>query len=104
MSPTDLAKRLNAGEKLHLLDVRGEDEFSVASLPDSRLLPLHELQARVNELVEWQDEEVVVYCHHGVRSLSAISFLSQFGFKQLFNLDGGIDRWSLEVDSAVTRY
>ena len=104
MSPIELASRLKTGGQFRLLDVRGEDEHALAALPDSRLLPLQELPVRVNELRDWKDEEVVVYCHHGIRSLSAIQFLSQAGFTKLFNLDGGIDRWSLEVDSSVARY
>ncbi len=104
MSPSELSKRLEAGDDLRLLDVRGEDEAAVASLPNARLLPLQELEARVAELEDWKADEVVIYCHHGIRSLHALGFLRHCGFENLHNLDGGIDRWSLEVDSSVSRY
>ncbi|MFM7214991.1 MAG: rhodanese-like domain-containing protein, partial [Verrucomicrobiota bacterium] len=70
----------------------------------SRLLPLSALAERVEELADWRETEVVVYCHHGVRSAQAIGYMRQLGFQRLLNLSGGIDRWSLEVDPSVPRY
>jgi adenylyltransferase/sulfurtransferase len=62
------------------------------------------LSQRVTEIADWRNEEVVVYCHHGIRSLNAIGQLKGFGFAKLRNLTGGIDRWTREVDSSLTRY
>jgi len=86
------------------LDVREAEEHAFCALPDSRWVPLSELMERVEDLADWRTQEVVVYCHHGVRSAHAIALLRQFGFTRLFNLSGGIDRWSLEVDPKVPRY
>lgn len=104
VTPKDLVARLAAGETVRLLDVRQPEEFSIASLPGAKLVPLDALPARVGELEGWKEDEVVVYCHHGVRSAHAIGWLRTQGFEQLVNLSGGIDRWSLEVDSEVPRY
>ncbi len=104
MSPIELSERLQSEVPPCLLDVRNEDEHALVHLPGALLVPLPEIQDRVGELEGWKDKEVVVYCHHGVRSLHAIHFLRQAGFEQLHNLDGGIDRWSTDVDSSLTRY
>ncbi len=104
LSPTEVASRLRSASPPHLLDVRQPDEHAFVSLPDSKLIPLGELSARADELEDWKDEEIVVYCHHGVRSLHAISHLHALGFTRLFNLAGGIDRWTSEVQPALPRY
>jgi len=88
----------------HLLDVRQPEEFALVSLPGARLIPLDELQPRIEELAAWRDQEVVMYCHHGIRSAHAMGWLRQQGFTKLHNLAGGIDRWSLEVDPDAPRY
>ena len=104
MTPTELAARLVAPNPPRLLDVREPEEHAFAALPHSTLLPLSELAERAEEIAAWKDDEIVVYCHHGVRSAHAIAQLRALGFLRLHNLSGGIDRWSVEVDSTVPRY
>jgi rhodanese-related sulfurtransferase len=104
LSPIQLAERLKGSPPPHLLDVRQPDEHAFAALPGSTLIPLGELMDRADEIEAWKDAEVVVYCHHGVRSLHAIGLLRQMGFVKLLNLTGGIDRWSLEADPNTPRY
>jgi rhodanese-related sulfurtransferase len=104
LSPTELAARLRSPVPPHLLDVREAEEHAFCALPGSTLVPLSELAERADELAAWKSEEVVVYCHHGVRSAHAIAFLRGQGFTRLTNLSGGIDRWSLEVDAQLPRY
>lgn len=104
LHPVELAARLKGGTPPRLLDVREPEEHAYAALPGSTLIPLAELPERADELGAWKEDEVVVYCHHGVRSAHAIGFLRQLGFTRLLNLAGGIDRWSLEVDPTVPRY
>lgn len=99
-----LAEWLKAEKPPKLLDVRQDYEYEVARLNDARLIPLPELPMRTAELADWKDEEVVVYCHHGVRSQMAIGVLRMAGFQKLHNLTGGIDAWSVEVDEQVPRY
>ena len=104
ISPTELAARLGSPLPPRLLDVREAEEHAFCALPGTVLVPLSELQERAGEIAGWKDEEVVVYCHHGVRSAHAIGFLRGLGFAKLTNLSGGIDRWSVEVDPRTPRY
>jgi rhodanese-related sulfurtransferase len=104
MTPEELAALLKSEKPPHLLDVRQPEEHETAVLPNSKLIPLGQLATRAQEIEAWKDEEVVVYCHHGVRSLMAIGGLRMMGFKKLHNLTGGIDAWSLKVDATVPRY
>ena len=87
-----LYEKLAMGESFCLLDVRTESEYAEAHIPGSILMPLHELPARVEEVVNG-GTPIAVVAEHGHRSLSACSFLAEHGFHRLFNLDGGIDRW-----------
>jgi rhodanese-related sulfurtransferase len=93
-------------QPLLLLDVRQPWEAQLAGIRidgiESRLIPMAELVERLGELDPAQP--VVVYCHHGVRSLQVVAFLEQQGFESVYNLAGGIDAWSREVDATVPRY
>lgn len=104
IEPAELAARLRGPQPPLLLDVRQPEEHAFAALPGARLIPLAELPARVAELEAWRAEDVVVYCHHGMRSQRAVEWLRQRGFTRLLNLTGGIDRWSLEADPTLPRY
>lgn len=104
VTPHQLAAWLQTGTPPRLLDVRQPEENEIAALPGSILIPLGELFHRAEDIADWKNEDIVVYCHHGVRSLNAIAQLKHLGFQKLHNLAGGIDRWSLEVDSKTPRY
>ena len=104
ITAAELAGLLKLPDSPRLLDVREPEEFEMAYLPGARLLPLGQIPARFEELRDWQNEPVVVYCHHGMRSLHAIGFLREAGFTNLTNLSGGIDAWSREVDAKMPRY
>jgi sulfur-carrier protein adenylyltransferase/sulfurtransferase len=84
------------------LDVREAEEWALCRLPGAHWIPLGALDARRHELP--RDRPLVVYCHHGIRSLHAVRALRQTGWPQAVNLDGGIERWALEVDPTVPRY
>ncbi len=101
--PNDLKAMLDAGSPVVLLDVRQPEENAYCALPGSVLIPLGELHARASEM-EPTDALVVVYCHHGVRSLSGAAILRQAGFANVTSLAGGIDLWSLAIDPTVPRY
>jgi rhodanese-related sulfurtransferase len=104
MTPAELKEKFDASAPPHLLDVRQPDEHAFVALPNSTLIPLGELIARADEIEEWRDDEVVVYCHHGIRSGQAVAQLRAIGFTDVHNLAGGIDRWTSEVDPALPRY
>lgn len=103
ISPSRLATRLAAGDRLHLIDVRDPIEFDYCHLPGSVLVPLDELPQRVAEVPA--EGEVVLVCHHGVRSAHALTYLQQrHGRQNLVNLRGGLDAWSREVDPTLPQY
>ncbi len=89
-------------ESVFLLDVRQPGEFDLARIEGSTLIPLGTLHAALDEVP--QDRRVVAICHHGVRSAMACQILAQRGQGRLYNLAGGIDAWSIEVDAGVPRY
>ena len=104
VGPQELAAWMKDPEPPFLLDVRETEEHQFVALPGSVLIPLGELASRAEELDAWREHDVVVYCHHGVRSLHAIVLLETLGFEKLHNLPGGIDRWTDDVDPRLPRY
>jgi rhodanese-related sulfurtransferase len=104
IGPKQLEEKLRRGEPIWLLDVRHEWEHQLARLPGEALIPLHELQARLDEVQPPPGAEIVCYCHHGVRSLSAAALLREAGFANALSLAGGIDLWSRLIDPSVPRY
>lgn len=102
ISPAELAGRLEKEEKFRLIDVREPVEYEIARIEEAEFLPLSRF-AEWNETLNAEDE-IVVMCHHGVRSANVCMYLAQNGFEKVFNLEGGIDSWSAEVDEDVPRY
>jgi rhodanese-related sulfurtransferase len=87
-----------------LLDCREEDEYALVRIESSRLLPMSEIATRVEELAEHRDAEIIVYCHHGMRSLQVATWLRQQGFAHATSMIGGVDRWAIEIDPSLARY
>jgi molybdopterin/thiamine biosynthesis adenylyltransferase/rhodanese-related sulfurtransferase len=102
ITPKQLHRRLTSGASVSLLDVRTPQEFAIAHLEGTRLIPLQQLAARVDELSA--EDELIVYCHTGQRSAHATRWLRDRGFSRARNLAGGIDAWSRTVDPSVPRY
>jgi adenylyltransferase/sulfurtransferase len=102
VTPRELAGRLARGDALELIDVREPYEHRLARIADARLIPLRSIEQAIPSLD--RDREVVLICHHGVRSMAAAELLQARGFTRVWNLAGGIDRWSDEVDPSVPRY
>lgn len=102
-SVVELKAKLDQGEDIQLIDVRERFEYDIAKLENGQLITLNSIPNFVN--VIRRDVPVVVYCHHGMRSASAINYLTEeYGFSNLVNLEGGIDSWSIEIDETVARY
>lgn len=100
--PRDVRQRLDSGESFLLVDVREPWEHQTAHIEGARLIPLREIPAHIDDI---QDAgEVVVFCHHGMRSMDATAWLQSQGVAGARSMAGGIDRWSVEVDSSVPRY
>jgi adenylyltransferase/sulfurtransferase len=104
ISVQDLAAKQAAGERLLLLDVRQPEEHEIAALPGSLLVPMQELPRRWDEIRPPEGGEIIVYCHHGIRSRTAAKFLMQCGLRQVVSLAGGIDAWSRFIDPNMPRY
>ena len=85
-----------------LVDVREPHEYEICSIEGSKLIPLGELKDRTGELDP--EDEIVVHCHHGRRSMRAATFLAEQGFGKVKNLKGGIDEWAEKLDSEMARY
>ena len=98
----DLKDRLDRGDKIFLLDVRELHEYSMAKIEGATLIPLGTLPNSLDQID--QNAEIVAYCHRGMRSADAVGFLLQQGYTNVKNLIGGIDAWSVEIDSSVPRY
>lgn len=102
--PAELKRKLDAGEPVYLVDVRNHDEHAYCRLPESLLVPLPELPGRVEEVQPPAGALVVVYCHHGVRSLGGAAILGRAGVENVASLAGGIEAWALLIDPRVPRY
>lgn len=87
-----------------LLDCRERDEHEIVRISTATLLPMSEIQARVGELESLREAEIVVLCHHGVRSRHVTMWLRQQGFLKAKSLAGGIDQWAAEIDPSLPRY
>jgi adenylyltransferase/sulfurtransferase len=102
VSVQELKQKLDAREPLTLIDVREPWEYEIAKIAGARLIPLGELEDRRAEIP--REGIVVVQCHSGTRSEHGAWLLQQAGFENVYNLAGGIDAWSNEVDPAVPKY
>lgn len=104
ITPRAAKRRLDRGENLFILDVREPIEYKMSHLPGATLIPMGTLPSRVGEIAAHRDEEVIVLCHHGIRSQMVSGWLRKHGFKKVKNLEGGIDRWAAEADPSIPRY
>ena len=100
--PQELKTRLDRGDPLVLLDVREPEEVAIVQLPGAVHIPMGDISGRLHELEP--DKEIIVYCHHGIRSMRVAMFLAQRDFAQVKNLAGGIDAWALDVEPGMARY
>jgi adenylyltransferase/sulfurtransferase len=102
ITPVELKAKMDRGDSFVLIDVREPEEYAIARIPGSRLIPRATLPERLHELST--ADEIVVHCKSGVRSGMAVEFLKQAGYRKVKNLVGGILRWSDDVDQTVPKY
>ncbi len=101
----EVKTRLDQGERLHLIDVREPFEHQTASIAGAELIPMRTIPANLQHIDSIADQApVIVFCHHGMRSLQTVNWLRQQGVENCQSMSGGIDAWSLNVDPAVRRY
>ncbi len=104
-TPADVKRRIDAGERLFLIDVRQPEEYQLTRIEGAELLPLNSIPAAIQELEAKSDEgTLVVFCHHGMRSLNVTNWLRGQGILACQSMSGGIDQWSTDIDPSVPRY
>lgn len=102
ITPAELKKKLDAGEKLLLIDVREPWEHQTCRIEGARLIPMRTIPANLQSLDV--DEPVICYCHHGMRSLDVAVWLQKQGVESARSLAGGIDKWSADIDPKIPKY
>jgi len=103
ITPEDVKAKLDRQESFTLLDVREPWEFETARVVSAKLMPMGDVPSRAHQELD-PEEEIVVLCHHGVRSMNVTVWLRQQGFEKVRSMRGGIDAWSQQVDQKVPRY
>lgn len=102
ITPALLKAKLDAGEKPRLLDVREAWEYDLCNIDGSINISMSKVEQMLNELN--QVDEIVVICHHGMRSFQVANFLEGNDYKNITNLEGGIDAWARTVDADMAQY
>ena len=102
ITPQELKTRIDSPGAPLLLDVRQDWETRLCRLENAVHIPIEEIELRADELNA--DDEIVVYCHQGVRSAAVADYLRRRGFKNVKNLLGGLDYWARTVDPTMRRY
>jgi len=102
VTPKEVKERLDRGEKLLLVDVREPHEHALCRIEGALLIPMGTIPANLQKLDV--DEDVICFCHHGIRSLDVANWLCGKGVSGAKSMVGGIDRWSTEIDPSVPRY
>jgi rhodanese-related sulfurtransferase len=104
IDPKGLKALIDRGERVHLLDVREPGELAICRIEGSEHIPMMHLFLGTKAPAAGPEDEIVVLCHHGVRSFEAAQYLRMKGFRRARSLAGGIDAWAAEVDPTLTRY
>jgi rhodanese-related sulfurtransferase len=103
IDPSEVKRRLDAGEKIRMVDVREPFEHQQANIAGAALIPMRSVPQSL-EALRAGAGQLVVFCHHGMRSLQVTEWLRSQGLEDCVSMAGGIDRWSLEIDPGVPRY
>lgn len=98
-----LHQKILTGNCPRLIDVREPGEWEICRLEQATLIPMSQFTSRAPLELE-PDEEIVLYCHHGIRSAKAQSYLIQQGYQNVYNLVGGIEEWAQHIDPKMKRY
>lgn len=104
ISPTEVKQKLEQNTPLILLDVREPQEVEICSIDGALHIPMGDVHERYKEIAEDPNAEIVVFCHHGGRSMQVMHQLWGLGYQNCKNMSGGIHAWSLDVDPSVPRY
>ena len=102
ITPRAVREMAGRGDEFLFVDVREAWEYGISRIEGAVLIPLREIPANFSRLKE--AGKIVLFCHHGMRSLDAASWLRAQGIAAALSMSGGIDRWAAEVDPNVPRY
>ena len=103
ITPEEVKGKLDATEPFTLLDGREPWEFETARIEGAKLMPMGDVPSRAHQELDPEDQ-IIVVCHHGVRSMNVTVWLRQQGFEKVRSMRGGIDAWSRRVDGRVPVY
>jgi rhodanese-related sulfurtransferase len=103
ITPAEVKRRLDSGEILRLIDVREPHEYQTARIETGELIPMRSVPQSLESL-QSEAAPLIVFCHHGMRSLQVVNWLREQGVEGCSSMTGGIDQWSLEIDPTVPRY
>ena len=103
ITPEDVKIAVDRNDSFTLLDVREPWEFETARIEGATLIPMGDVPSRAHQELD-PEAHIVVYCHHGVRSMNVTAWLRQQGFDRAQSMAGGIDAWSRTVDGKVPMY
>jgi len=103
ISPKQLKERIDTKSDLVLLDCREADEFAYTHIKESINIPISEFEKRVEKEIK-KDKPIIIISHLEERALRACEYLEEKGFENITYLEGGLEAWSLEIDSKVKRY
>jgi rhodanese-related sulfurtransferase len=92
------------GTPVYFLDCREPGEHQTASIPGTNLVPMSQWPPSQEQIQAMQGKRIVVFCHHGGRSLRVTQWLRQNGYPETLSMAGGIDDWSCQIDSSIPRY
>jgi len=104
ITPRETREMVSEPDRCLLLDCRRDDEVATAKIEGAVHIPMEEIGARADEIEDWEEKPVVVYCHTGRRSLRVATLLKQMGFEDVRSMAGGIELWSLDIDPSIPRY
>jgi rhodanese-related sulfurtransferase len=99
ITPKELKARLDAGEDIDIIDVREDWEVAKGMLAEAVHIPMNDIPDMLDQIPT--DKPVVIMCHLGSRSSQVVAFLEAQGYENLMSLDGGIARWSKDVDPSI---
>ena len=103
ITPREVRELQERGGRIRLVDVREPEEHAICRIDGAELIPMRTVPAHLQDL-DGEEAPIIVFCHHGVRSLSVVDWLRRQGVENCQSMAGGIDLWSREVDPAVPRY
>lgn len=102
ISATEASNLRDTNEDVVFLDVREDSELEICRIEDALHIPMNEIPERCEALP--LDRPLVVFCHHGMRSMNVLHYLESRGFENVINMGGGIHAWAAEVDTSVGQY